>query len=240
MRFTSIQVFACLVLTVFLSGCLYPDSEKKENQTPYEDQLEMVQLAVEQYKQDTNGLVPMKTKENETPIFEKYIIDFSLLKERNLLSEIPSNAYENGGVYQYVLITPEDDPRVKLIDLRITEALRSINVQLDIYRNEHQYPPYGEKVADNVFSIDFEALGLESSPTISSPYSQENLPVLMDASGKLLVDYRIDLSQALREYQHEYLEGDDIRYLLADHTPFVPAYSIPYTVVNDEPVFLVE
>lgn len=240
LRFTCMPVFACLVLTIFLSGCLYPDSERIENQTPYEDQLEMVQRAVKQYREETNGLVPMKTKQMETPIFEKYIIDFSLLKERNLLSEIPSNAYENGGVYQYVLITPEDDPKVKLIDLQMTEALRSINVQLDIYRNEHQYPPYGDKVADNIFSIDFEELGLESAPTVRSPYSQEDLPVLMDSGGKLLVDYRIDLNHALQEYQHEYVEGDDIRYLLADHTPFVPAYSIPYTVVNEEPVFLVE
>ncbi|RDW22129.1 hypothetical protein [Oceanobacillus chungangensis] len=225
---------------IFLSGCLYPESERKENQIPYEDQLDMVQSAVEQYKEETNGLVPMKTKANETPIFEKYIIDFALLKERNLISEIPSNAYENGGVYQYVLITPEENPTVKLIDLQLTEALRSINVQLDFYRNEHQYPPYGEKIADNVFAIDFEKLGLEAAPTITSPYSEEKLPVLLDAKGKLIVDYRIDLNHALGEYEHEYVEGDDIRYILTDYTPFVPAYSLPYTIENGEPVFLAE
>lgn len=233
-------IWTGLVFIIFLSGCLYPESERKENQIPYEDQLEIVQAAVEQYKKDTNGLVPMKTKPNETPIFEKYIIDFALLKERNLMSEIPSNAYENGGVYQYVLISPEENPTVKLIDLQMTEALRSINVQLDFYRNEHQYPPYGEKIADNVFAIDFEKLGLEAAPTITSPYSKGKLPVLMDASGKLIVDYRIDLHHALGEYEHEYARGDDIRYILTDHTPFVPAYSLPYTIENGEPIFLAE
>src|SRR5699024_12881517 len=58
----------------------------------------------------------------DTPIFEKYIIDFSVMKENGVLSEIPGNAFENGGIYQYGLITPEENPRVKLIDLRVTRS----------------------------------------------------------------------------------------------------------------------
>ncbi len=228
-------MFFCMI---FLSGCLYPESEKAENQTPYEDQLDLVQTAVDKYREETNGLVPIRTKENDTPIFEKYLIDFSLLKERNFISEIPGNAFENGGMYQYVLITPEEDPRVRLIDLRLTEAIRSVNIRVDAYRDEHIFPPFGEVIQDGIYTVDHEKIGLESPPTVNSPYSNEHLPIIMDAEGKLYIDYRIDLNQVLQEYSHDYAEGDDIRYILAENTPFVPAYSLAYTMENNEPVFL--
>lgn len=226
------------MFVLLLSGCLYPESELEQNQVAHEDQLETVQTAVEQYKEDNQGRVPIRTKPSDTPIFEKYLIDFTELKESNTLAETPGNAYENGGLYQYTLITPEDNPRVRLIDLRMTENIRMVNVRLDAYRSENLYPPFGEKIGDGLYTIDYEALGLDSRPTVVSPYSQENLPIIMDTNGALYVDYRIDLNQALNDYDHNYEEGDDIRYLLADHTPFVPAYSVPYTTENGEPVFM--
>lgn len=229
-----ILLFSLLMLT----GCLYPSSEKAENQIPHDTQLATVQAAVDQYQEEKNGLVPIRTKSSDTPIFEKYLIDFNLLKEANTLTEIPGNAFENGGYYQYSLITPEDDPTVKIIDLRITEAIRSVNIRLDAFRQENTYPAFGEKVEEGIYLVDHEKLGLDAQPTVVSPYSQENLPIIMDVDGKLYVDYRIDLNIALSEYDHEYGEGDDIRFLLTDNTPFAPAYSLPYTIENEEPVFM--
>lgn len=231
-------IFALFFLIVFLSGCLYPESEKSKNQEAYEDQLTLVQQAVDDYREATNGLVPIRTKESDTPIFQKYLIDFNLLKERGLISEIPGNAFENGGKYQYALITPDEQPRVKLVDLSMTETIRSVNIRVNTYRDEHLYPPFGEVVADDVYSINYKKIGLESAPTVESPFSKEPLPIVMDANGKLYVDYRIDLNNALQKYEHDYKEGDDIRYLLAENTPFLPAYSLPYTIENEEPVFL--
>ena len=154
MKFTSIRIVGALILIMLLSGCLYPQNKLEKNQSPNETQLELVQSAVDQYREAQQGLVPIKTKGSDTPIFQKYLIDFTILKENNLIDQIPGNAYENGGVYQYTLLTPDDNPRVKLIDLRITEEIRRINVQLDIYRNKHLYPPFGKEVADGVFTID--------------------------------------------------------------------------------------
>ncbi|UJL48100.1 hypothetical protein KFZ58_09740 [Virgibacillus sp. NKC19-16] len=237
MKFTYIRIFSSLLLVMLLSGCLAPESELAKNQSPNEQQLEQVQHAVETYQEETQGLLPIKTKPDDTPIFQKYLIDFTALKDSNALSEIPGTAYENGGVYQYTLITPEENPRVKLIDLQMTEAIRSVNVQLDIYRNENIYPPFGEEIAEDIYTIDYQKLGFESPPSVESPYSNENLPIVMDVEGKLHVDYRIDLKNALNEYQHDYKEGDDIRNILAENTPFVPAYSIPYTIKDGDPVF---
>lgn len=230
-----IIVSLCLFL---LSGCLYPAGELDKNQVPNEQQLESIQTAVDTYREQNNGLLPIKTKGNETPIFEKYLIDFNTLKSSNLISEIPGNAYENGGIYQYAILNPEDEPKVKLIDLRLTEEIRRVNVQLDLYRNKHIYPPFGEEIAKGVFTIDYAKLGFESSPHVKSPYSDNNLPIVMDTDGKLLVDYRIDLNEALKSYDHQYKNGDDIRLILAENTPFLPAYSIPYTIEDNEPTFM--
>lgn len=235
-----IQLLIFTLIAVFLSGCLYPESEKAKNQIPHEQQLEMVQNAVEQYKEEKNGLVPIKTKPEDTPIFEKYLIDFNLLKEANVLTETPGNAFENGGFYQYAILYPEDDPQVRLIDLRLTETLRMVNVQLDVYRSEHQYPPFGEKIDENIYTIDYEELGLKEAPTVVSPYSQKKLPIIMNENGELFIDYRIDLYEALQEYDHSYENGDDIRFILAENTPFLPAYSLPYTIEDGEPVFMYE
>lgn len=238
MKLTYLRVCSILiVMTVILSGCLYPNNELEQNQTPNEDQLELVQNTVEEYQDETNGLVPIKTKEADTPEFQKYLVDFTALKEEQLITETPGNAYENGGKYQYVLITPEDNPRVKLIDLEITNAIRKVRVELDTYRNEHTYPPFGEQIAPGVYEINYKKLGLDSKPVVTSPYSQKKLPIIMDEEGELYVDYRTDLYEALHEHDHDYKNGDDIRYLLTDTAPFAPAYSLPYTVKDGEPVF---
>lgn len=237
MKNTYIRVLSTFLIIIFLTGCFYPNNELSKNQVPNEAQLEQIQSAVDTYQKETNGLVPIKTKSSETPVFQKYLIDFSMLKERNNIAEIPGNAFENGGIYQYVLITPEENPRVKLIDLRITEAIRDVSVKLEIYRSEHIYPPYGEEIADGVFEVDYKKLNLEEYPYVKSPYSKNNLPIIMNTQGKLYVDYRIDLMNALKEHEHDFKSGEDIRYILANNNPFVPAYSLPYTIHEGEPVF---
>ena len=235
-----IQLLIITFTVMLLSGCLYPESEKTKNQIPHEEQLETVQVAVEQYKEENNGLVPIKTKPNDTPVFEKYLIDFDLLREANILAETPGNAFENGGHYQYALLDPETDPEIKLIDLRMTEDLRRVNVQLDIYRSGQLYPPFGERIGKDLYTVDSDELGLEESATVGSPYSEKELPILMNSDGDLFVDYRPELYEALEEYDHSFEPGDDLRFLLADHTPFLPAYSLPYTIEDGEPVFMEE
>ena len=206
--------------TVLLSGCLYPKEELAKNQIPNESQLEMVQNAVDQYVEMTNGLVPIKTKPSDVDIYEKYLIDFTTLKENNLIAEIPGSAYENGGAYQYIIMNPEEDPQVKLIDLRITDKLREIYVKLDIYRSKNLYPPFGEQIEQGIYKLNYEKLGYKSEPYVVSPYTKNNLPFLMNTDGELFVDYRIDLQHALDEFDHSFKEGDDIRAILEENYPF--------------------
>lgn len=238
--FTYIKRTSVIFIVLLLTGCLYPKSELTKNEAPNEDQLEIVQTALEKYQEKTGGLMPIKTKPSDTSMFEKYLIDFNILKEKNIISDIPGNAYENGGIYQYTLITPEEDPRVRLIDLRVTEAIRKVSVKLDIYRSKNTYPPFGDEIEKGIYTIDYKELGFSNEQYVVSPYSNKNLPIIMDVDGQLYVDYRIDLTDALETYDHDYKEGEDIRWILADNTPFAPAYSLPYTILDGEPNFILK
>ncbi|WP_028783042.1 hypothetical protein [Thalassobacillus devorans] len=231
---------AGLFILLLLTGCLYPENRLSKNSIPSEVQLENVQRAIDSYREQENGLLPIKTKGEDTPIFQKYVIDFKKLKEKRLISEIPGNAFENGGVYQYVLIHPEDDPTVKLIDLRMTEQLRSLRYDINRYQQNNQYLPYKSQVAQGIYDLDYKKLGLDAPMTVTSPYSHEPLPVYIKGNGDLLIDYRKDLYNFLKNKEHSYKKGDDIRYLLVNHSPFVPVYSPAYTIEDGEPIFMSE
>ena len=59
-----------------LTGCLYPKENMKQNAVPYEDQLQVVQKAVVTFKEQNDGILPIKTRDMSTPIYQKYPIDF--------------------------------------------------------------------------------------------------------------------------------------------------------------------
>ena len=73
-----------------------------------------------------------------------------------------------------------------------------------------------------------------------SPFTGHYLPLRITGEGKIIVDYASDLYQMLRENREYSLQkGEDIRWILTENSPFVPAYSLPYTVdEHGEPVFL--
>lgn len=227
----SIVILTCMAL---LSGCMYPESERAENQTPYEEQLISVQNAVNQFRGATGNLLPIKTRDMEVDQFIKYPIDFSKIVPA-YMSEIPPNAFETGGIFQYVLMDVEENPTVKLVDLRIAEAIRSVNVRKSANNGQ---VPISEILADNVYKFNYEAMGIREEPTVVSPYSGRNLPLVINGKGDIFVDYSMDLYTAIQEYDGELKEGEDIRFLLYEDNPVVPAYSLPYTIdENREPVF---
>jgi hypothetical protein len=226
---------AILTLTIlFLSGCMYPDNELAKNQIPYEDQIQSVQMAVNSFREDNGGILPIKTKDLETPIYQKYPIDFKRITPK-YLSEPPGNAFESGGIFQYVLIDVETNPTVKLLDLRMAETIRDINLRI----KTSGYPPFKEKIADNVYTIDFGELGFKQPPVVVSPYTNQNLPLIITGNAEVFVDYRQDLYQVLQKSNKKVNPGEDIRNILLEDSMIVPAYSLPYTIDenNNEPIF---
>jgi len=232
-----ISLFCIAIITaLILSGCMYPDSERAENERPYEEQLNSVQVAVDQFQEATGGLLPIKTREQDVDQYIKYPIDFKKIVPA-YLSEVPPNAYENGGLFQYVIMDVEENPAVKLVDLRSAEKIRELNIKLGI----NGYGPVADKIAENVYTLNYEVMGYEDEQTVPSPYSDVNLPLVATGDGSIYVDYSIDLQRILQEDKPSVTPGEDIRYLLTEKYPVVPAYSLPYTVnENNEPVFLTE
>ncbi|WP_062198277.1 hypothetical protein [Massilibacterium senegalense] len=235
MKKIGLLVFMMMISTL-LTGCLFPDDQKAQKQIPYETQLQLVQTAVNQYQENT-GVLPIKNKEANTPIYEKYPVDFQKLVPK-YMEEPPANSFEGGGIYQYVLINPETNPEVKLIQLENVGEVQKLQVRLDVYKREHGYPPYKDVLPDGVFTLDYKKLGLKEEPHVISPYSKKNLPLMIDKEGKVFIDYRMDLYEIIKENQIQ--EGEDIRPYLVENSPFVPVYSKQCVVKNGELILIEE
>ncbi|WP_336634085.1 hypothetical protein [Lysinibacillus fusiformis] len=229
-----LSTFLVVIATaILLVGCAYPEDEKRAKVTPDVDQLAAVQRAVNEYREATGGLVPIKNSELDTDLYIKYLIDFEKLMPK-YLSTIPGNAYEKGGIYQYIIWDPEHEATVKLVDLNAAERIREIGIR----KLSTQYLPITGSSSDNVYQINYKDLGYKTEVTVKSPYSGVELPLFMTGDGELHVDYSIDLGQLLKEDKPDVKPGDDIRQLLVDKFPVVPAYSVPYTVdEKGEPVY---
>lgn len=231
-----LQLLTSLLLLIpLLAGCMYPKEHLSQNKIPYEDQLNAVQTAVNSYKEANGGLLPIKTKDATTPIYQKYPIEFKKLVPQ-YMAEPPGNAFESGGVFQYVLIDAETDPKVKIFDLRMAETIRDIKLRI----KSNKYPPYKEQIAKNVFTLDYQKLGFKEDPVALSPYTGRNLPLVITGDAEVYVDYTSDLHEALQKQEITYKQGDDVRGILTKDSAFVPAYSLPYTVDGDTrvPIFL--
>ncbi|MFC7365637.1 MULTISPECIES: hypothetical protein [Bhargavaea] len=223
-----IWVILSAAAVLLLSGCMYPDSERAGTTIPYEEQLRAVQSAVEQYRDNSGGLLPIKTRDQDVDAFIKYPIDFSKIVPAHL-EKIPSNAYETGGIYQYVIMDAEENPTVKLVDLNGPERIRELNLRKSV--NGHV--PIEEMLTKDVFLPNFSAMGLREAPTVKSPYSDRELPVILSSDGNFYIDYTADLHDAVVSGEADVKPGEDIRHILYDENPVLPAYSLPYTV-DDE------
>lgn len=223
-----ILLTAIVTVTVLLSGCMYPGDEKAAKENPYEEQLQSVQKAVESYQNNNGGLLPIKTREQETDLYIKYPVEFSKLAPA-YMEKIPSNAYEVGGIYQYVLTDVEENPTVQLVDLRVAERIRELNLRKQILGKIF----FKEEVGEFVFEIDYEKMGYDEPIQIPSPYSDAQLPLVVGGDGNFYIDYSIDLGRIIENEKPDVKPGEDIRHLLSDHYPILPAYSLPYTV-NEE------
>lgn len=218
-------VFLLILITILLNGCFYPN-DKNVIRTPDEQQIQEVQNAINTFRKDQDGLLPIKNKDDETDYFIKYLIDFKRLVPR-YLPEIPSNAFENGGVFQYVILHPETNPTVKVFDLRIAEKIREIKFRL----STKEFPPFKDVIGKNEFTLEYEKLGYKEEPTVVSPFTGENLSFFITGQGEVYVDYSQDI-EIYRDkvYDQKVLEDSDIRLILAENSLFVPAYSLPYTI----------
>ena len=68
---------------------------------------------------------------------------------------------------------------------------------------------------------------------VDSPYTEQTLDLVIGKGGEAKVDFRPDVYQLMEEEGIEEYEGD-LRYLLTEHYPIVPAYSPAMFLDNGE------
>lgn len=223
-------------LLIVLTGCLYPqDSGTDPGGHPHSEQLQSVQTAVDEYQQQY-GVPPIQDFDEHTNLYERYQVDFQELIP-GFMQEAPSSAFENGGEYYYTLINVEEDPEVRVIDATILQEARDFERDIREYKRSNEFPPIDDMVGPGVFSIDYERLGYEDQPTVESPYYATSLPLFLDETGQVIIDYSSDLNRILQEVNPNIEDEEDIRSILTDEFVVVPVLSRPYTIENGEPAF---
>lgn len=219
------------------SSCLYPQDSSNSIDV-LSNHVEEVQQAVDRYW-ERESVLPIKTKEAETAIYQKYVVDFARLVPAYMV-EPPPSAFENGGNYIYVLIDVEHNPTVKLFDLRVTDEVSEVQQEINRYTVKEERYPRGIEIAPGVFEIN-EELIRRADIQIPSPYvPQSMLPLVMASDGTVYVDYQADLEHMIEESDVAPPRGKDLRTLLTDNSIFVPAQSLPYHYDNGEVIFDVE
>lgn len=219
-----------------LQGCMNPGNPASVTHVVYPADIQSVQTAVMAYRKD-NGVLPIKNSTMTTPIYTKYQIDFKRL-DQSYLSKPPSNEFSQGGYFDYILINPETDPKVKVIDLTLLNTVQSIQEKVNQYRSQHGYSPLAGVISAKRYRIDFKELGYSEPPVAISPYSGHALDFIMDDNSKIYINYLPDIYNALKKLKGKSPGPGDLRHLLTDHSPYAPVASLPYTLKNNQIVFL--
>src|SRR5690625_6555174 len=90
------------------------------------------------------------------------------------------------------------------------------------------YPPYGEEIEKDLFTIDFEKLNYKEEQYVKSPYTQNNLPFIMNTDGEVFIDYRSDFMNIMDENDFTFKVNVDIRYIYYDVSNLDSVYSLSY------------
>jgi len=237
------RLFAVFLLLIVCTGCMYRNVIQQQTENPafVREELARVESAVKQFY-DTRGVYPIKNADETTPEYEKYVIDLNRLVQSNMLSSIPKNSYEAGGRYYYLLIHPETNPAVKLMDLVWVQKTGEVQRAVNSYAAANGGKlPLDTLVSQGFYGIHYDALNMDRV-MLQSPYSKHYLPLLIHESGKVIIDYSLDIMEASKRAGSgaELPEGADARELLVMASPLAPFLSFPYEWKNGEPVLTPE
>lgn len=230
------------VLIIFamfmLSGCMYPKDRLAENQLSPTDQVQLVQKGIDEFFKEKE-ILPILTKEMDTPIYEKYVIDFKQMVPK-FIPYVSGGAFEQGGSYLFVLTDVEKKPTVKLLDLKIVDKIADIQSRITFYYQKKQALPVAGVIRPGFFTINYKDIGLSEEQTVESPISGESLPIIMNSKGMVGVDYTKDLELVLVNNQIQISDNRDVREILPQNSLYVPVKSFPYRMESGKPALVIE
>jgi hypothetical protein len=229
------KYFILFILPLLLTGCVYGNEIKQQNAPATGEFISVVQGAVDQYIK-RNGVPPIQNKDEDTPIYEKYLVDFSKLRNYNMISAVPTNAFENGGTAIYVLVNIEIKPEVKLMDLPSYQQMLELQRQVNAYIKKTGMLPKGESVAEHFYLLDVDKLSSKQTQ-MQSPYSHQPLEIVIHDSGRIAIDYTPELLKAINKSGLQPSDDPklDLRSVLVEQAYFVPAWSYPYHWKDNQP-----
>ncbi|MDR6549459.1 hypothetical protein [Paenibacillus qinlingensis] len=233
------SLLLALILVILLTGCAYPQELRKENQINPAEFITVVQQAVDTFH-TKSGVLPIKNSEMSTPLYEKYVIDFPKLKKMNLLSTVPANAFESGGVFIYVLVDAETKPVVKLMDLSAYQSVEDVQKKVNDYIVKHGgNMPQTVSQNDAFAYVDFKLLGMKQ-PEIKSVYNRKNAItyILNKQTGEVSIDYAMDINTFIQNnaLTNSLKPDQDLRQILVEKSYFVPIRSVAYAWQDNQPM----
>lgn len=224
-----------LILTFSLSGCLYPDSDEGPPKVNYRESVKRIQSAVDDFQQE-EGILPIINADITTPRYEKFRIDLDMLNKKGYLDDIPSTAFEKGGSAYFLILNEESDPTVKVMDLVTVQKVNDVQLQITRYKSANGgVLPAGDEIYPGLFSIDTKKAGT-GSIKLSSVYSGEDIPFIMDKDGNVYVDYVFDIMTVINKNGGPEQQNRDLRFDLEEASYYVPVKSLPYLWINEQPV----
>lgn len=228
--FPGLVMLACLL--ILLSGCMYPGGQEQTPTRSYRESVERVQRALDQFQADT-GILPIITAGPETPRYEKYRIDMIQLHDKGYLEEMPSAAFEQGGSVYFLVLNEEVDPTVKVMDLLTVQKVNDVQRMVDSYRSKHggaSPVQDGPEAYPGLKLVDLKLADAQDYK-VSSVFSGQEQPFLVDDEGIVYLDYAFDIMQVIDKSQLDAKEDQekDLREYLTDHSYYVPVKSLPYS-----------
>jgi len=235
--FLVLVMLACL-LTV-LSGCMYSGRQEQANTGSYRESVDRVQRALDQFQADT-GILPIITAGSETPRYEKYRINLTLLHDKGYMEELPSSAFEQGGSVYFLVLNEEADPTVKVMDLLTVQKVNDVQRLVNSYRNNHNgaLPVQdGPEAYPGLSLVDLKLTGAQNYK-VSSVFSGQEQPFLVNDEGTVYLDYAFDIMQVIdtSKLDSEMDQVKDLRTYLTDYSYYVPVKSLPYIWQKGVPV----
>ena len=227
---TKFMIIFLLTLT-FITGCMYPDEQMREEPTNLLADIQSVQQAVDSYVVDNQALPTLETSDSKQ-VQAYQSLDLRELYPRYLV-ELPKSSFEQGGTLIYAIINIEGKQTVKVIDLRYLDQVKEVQTEVDQYRADNGKIPSGEKLAEGIFVLDTSLVRLSSS-TIQSVFSNRDLMYLVDATGKVAVDYLPDIVAYLESNPKDRIDGQDLSIILAKHSFYAPVANQAYFLINDQ------
>src|SRR5690606_31848036 len=104
-----------------------------------------VQGAVDQYLQD-KSILPIHNSDATVDRFEKFRVNFEILKNERYIEMLPRSAFEGGGNYYFLILNEDTEPVIKAQSIYLSQQIIDLQRKVDEYESKHGNLPLGNSL----------------------------------------------------------------------------------------------